>query len=198
MNNVHEDPIAEAVALALRDVIEGEGKKGWDQPPSLWIILRNPLITNEKSLTVPLAVVEMDTGPFFTMGTPADQLAWLAQKASTGTFKQPTETGAQAIGFAFLTEAWVIAAPKEGFSDEALAATRNRQIKTLPERIEVRIVSAVDTSGTIYSLMVPRDPTKFDRTETHARPGEQSGTGAVITGGYVIDSLTTLVESIDA
>jgi len=197
MNDVQDDPIAMAVATVLRDLVEGEGKNGWDQPPSLWIIVRSRLVMSETQLTVPLTLVKMDTGPLFSDGEPADQLAWLARRVASGAFKQPPDSEeGQAIGFVFLTEAWALSAPRQGFTDAMLEATRNRKIKELPERIEVRIASAVDTSGIIYGLMVPRDPTKTDVMETFGRPGEETRNHTVIAGGYVIDSLTTLVESI--
>lgn len=181
------DPIAASVSASLRRLNAISERDGWDRPPSLWA-MRRDLSTDEEGVTVQLDIRRIDTGPVFLTPQPAAALSAYARDIAARSM--PEEFRGTILAYVFVTEAWMVLGNDESITRAGVEHTIHQRA----DRIEVRILSAVDSAGIVYSHIYPRDPARSDqRMETAGRPGE---TGAVLSlDGAVIDALRTLIDA---
>lgn len=179
----HEDGIEDmqAALRGLNGLVEGSG---WDQLPSVWAVIRKDG-TN-------LAVAELPPVGFET-GHPSDVLAGLADtmKKARALVNRPTISGLFAL--VFVCESWAVIANDPTKIERDMAAARKRQLHKRRDRVETRVISAVDATGVHYTFMVPRHEEAMDVMETAGRPDE-SHEGAFATG-YVHESLARMLEA---
>lgn len=180
------DPIAAALTGALRRLDSIVEREGWDRPSTLWA--HRNLTADDTSLTVQLLLRRMDVGDLLLSAQPAQSLLRYAHQVATRSV--PEESRGLVLAFAFVTEAWMVV----GNSPSLTKARNDRTIHQRPDRIEIRILTAVDTAGVVYSHIYPRDAAHSDqRTETASRPIEVRS-GMEVTGD-VVDALRILIEA---
>jgi hypothetical protein len=187
-NLAGRDPIAHAISATLRKLDGEVDKGGWDRVPTLWAIRRAAMETSEQGLAIALLVELVPTGDLFAQrGHPTDMLAALAVTAGENPgMISPVDL----LAFAFVAEAWSVASPKgDKRSREGADA---RQLHLHPDRVEIRMVNAVDTGGLRYVHIIPRDPAVGERMEVVVS-GQDTAHAAF--RGYVMDSLAHLIDA---
>ncbi|MDH6130358.1 hypothetical protein [Kitasatospora sp. GP82] len=143
----------DALATALRAIEAREGeRRGWDQPPRLFALH----LADIDSGAIELRVVPPRLWAVPGHRNPADALAAFAAR-----FPEPEAVGHLAFadspggfaGLAQMHEGW--AAPddaEESAEERARRAAGERTYKDRPDRLEVRLVIAVDINGHSYLL----------------------------------------------
>lgn len=167
-----------AALRTLDDVLE---KQGWDQPASLWSFSRSHV--GEEFILEARMVLG---GAAFQQGHPTDVLAAVADAAQT----RRLPVGDDLVAFVFATEAWTVVASVDD-EREMMEQAADRRIHTHPDRVEVRMLSAVDRAGFRYEHSYARG--SGERTEGVYRAGEQGG--GMVLEGDAYESLERLVEA---
>ncbi|MBF6333482.1 hypothetical protein [Nocardia transvalensis] len=135
-----------------RDAITAELERNlsdraeWDEPPELYAVLLeggHPVLRRFPT-----------SEGFFQVARPPAVLAALAETFETNSERLRREAPADLIGLAFYFEGWSVADPL-GLTTEQRqqlsADMRNHRVHARPDRVEARILCAVDRSGIRYS-----------------------------------------------
>lgn len=138
---------------AILGILEDElrNRPLWGEPPGLHVLR---LSRAEPSL------VELSVPGFLWKDDPAAKLAFLAGRMEQHDKLVASLIPADFHGMAFRTEGWAL----KGTPDDdpavmraKLAAARQHVIKHRRDRIECRILNAVDRAGNAYHVMLERD-----------------------------------------
>ncbi|MFF8610885.1 hypothetical protein ACF06X_33805 [Streptomyces sp. NPDC015346] len=150
--NLTGDSERDALACALQAIEAREGeRRGWDQPPRLWTLHLADIDTGAVELRV--------VPPREWAGTarnPADSLSsWALSFPEPGPVAplRFADSGDGFAGVAFMTEGYT--APDDAPEDPEEMARRaagERTFLTRPDRVEVRMITAVDINGHSYML----------------------------------------------
>lgn len=150
------DPVAVAV-LATLGVLEAElTEEGWDQQHRLYAMKRRMASLGGRTEAILLEVSELrlfsalDDGPAV-----ARELHRLAQTVRA----RPAVRRGELFGWVLVTEGWMVVGPDDdsAVSQEVMQAAYDHRLSERPDRIEVRVLQAVDRSGTLSQLTRERD-----------------------------------------
>lgn len=144
------DQERDALACALRAIEAREGeRRGWDQPPRLWSLH----LADMTSGAIELRVIP----PRVWAGSarnPADGvLAWSMQYPDPGpvTVTRFADSGDGFAGMAMMHEGFSIPDDtEEDAAERQRRAAGERTYLTRPDRVEVRMITAVDVNGRTY------------------------------------------------
>lgn len=182
-------PLREAIIRAM--TAEAESRVVWELPPELWRI-NLPVIPGPPVLSR----IPVPEG-LWALARPPQVLAEIARAASAARYypgqQEDNEEYGSAYGFAFLHEGWAIVSDSTCSSRERDAAdAAAHRLHTRPDKVEVRLFSAVDREQTRYAVMRSRGGTM---DEVLVGSADDLGDGP---GGAVIDALTRLVKGLTA
>jgi hypothetical protein len=176
------------VELLVREV---ERRQAWDEPPQLYRLHLNAGVPSLVPFMVPLAIWDMDRPP--------EVLAYLAHLFDLNRALMPDTPDLH--GMAFRHEGWEVL--HEGLDlahseadrakvREAHELALDHRLVTHPQRVEVRMMYAVDRAGITYQAIVRRGQ---PRAETLvAFPGGR----AVLDGQPVSDEMEPTGAVLDA
>jgi hypothetical protein len=192
LSTVEDDPLAAALLLTLASLEETLTAAGWDQPPVLLSVIRylgdpgEPL--GLAAVPMPKAFPESGGGPYIAYRI-QEIAATIAKRLETDDTDM-TDLHAWVLA----SEGWMAAA-RDG---DEVARKRLRQqgeahlIHTRPDRVEVRMLTAVDRSGMSMQLVRQRDG-KLSVTVQRELPADKDGdTGFT---GTIPEALTALMEA---
>lgn len=183
MTGSRRDIVKETMTQSLRAMNQAMNEVGWDQPPALFAVHRAIDMSQPEVTALGLLFARVETGPILTSQHPSDGLAMIARAVRSGL--RPPDLPDNLFAFAFASESWM-AGP------DAREAAENRELHTRADRIECRVLSAVDLAGVHYLHIIPRDESQSPRIESASRPSER-GEGSHV-DGYIHQSLTVLVD----
>lgn len=191
------DPIVWAMRRGAHGLMtELAAADAWDQIPSLYLVL------HEESPEVPEEAARLLTGEegLRTMAVlfkyleiadeawgaapPPELLSLLTDYVREEVGVYPAQEGQRAIGLMLVTEGW---GTPRALDPEVVELARRRELHTLPDRIEMRIISAVDTAG--YRYMVVQERGSTEPQEMYAGPGVNKGRP----GGAILEGLEGLL-----
>lgn len=208
-------PIEHVILHGAKAVLADAAERDeWDVAPRLIAMAQGPVLTeehlpDEARETLPEEVREalrngqmgqqmlfhqLDINPeVWTTGEAAQVLGKLAKYAE----KHPPNFGLlnddelRLIGLLFVSEAWMVKARGEEM-DAAREYARERHLSTHPDRVEIRMVYAVDTAGYQYMLNQERGSEVVDEHVQGPGLGDQRQRVA----GEIPDALTKLLDAI--
>jgi len=187
------------IGWAMLEVADRTAEAGWDQPAWVWTVRRNlppeQLADGLRDLGLMAQIMELtQVGPIVGDGGHiAYALHHLAEAipAEWGDGPMPNF-----VAWALCYEVWAAAAASD---DEAAKASMTadaeaHRLHQRPDRVECRMVLAIDRIGTIYSVLVPRKPAKHlpRGAELHVF---RAGEGEASLGGRLPDALRALMDA---
>ena len=170
------NPIEALVCAALRELDNLAEEHGWDAPASLWFAVREIVGERIDTKWMPRQQIRAPRNP----GDPStiDQVATIARtikdRVAAGDMSRPEGFFAVAL----VTEGWV------GVGESTTTPSKR------PDRVEARLIAAVDTAGINYHHMRVRNAQqgsiRIDR-------GEANG---LAVGGTISDALHQIAEAL--
>lgn len=177
------EPLRDAITRAMAD--EVESRTEWDEMPELWRINLHDGQPVLRRIEVPPHL--------WTLARPPEVLEEIASAVVTlhyypGQQEDDAEDG-PAYGFGLLHEGWAIQSDSMCGSERDAADAAAHRLHTRPDRVEVRMFTAVDRDQTVYAVMKSRGG-EMDQVLT------SSADNITGLGGAIFDALTKLVKGI--
>lgn len=178
---------------AVADVLAAElaGRTEWDEMPVLYRLHLRDRVPSLVPVDLGVWAAGLDMRP-------PDALAMIADMMVAGNFRPKPDDPAGALhGMAFRHEGWWATQPG-GFvvnSPEgrlAMHQGREHLVHTRPDRIEIRIVVAVDRAGITYQVIQPRDQAEPERLIMYPNRGKDQPQAT----GLVVESLDLMVAQL--
>jgi hypothetical protein len=189
------DPQTAAIGATVRELADKIAEDGWDQPPTLWAISRQlpPEQLADDLAELGVAAQVMLTMPVLTLpGGGAGIASFLA--AMGAAFAEGWKGGPvdDLVAWMVSYEAWTVATAD---ADEETAAgmwadAAAHRLGERADRVECRMMLALDRTGTCYSMVVPRGPAK-----TLPHPGELQVLRDGEMDGRIWQALTVLMDA---
>jgi hypothetical protein len=147
---------AASMVLILARLEADLEEAGWDEPPRLFTVQRQlapPELLPATGLDGFLLALEQ-FGPHLG-GMDGPGMA-RAIESLAGLIKDGFPAPAELLGWVLVHEAWLITTTDPNEFGEVAEAAGQHRINQHPKRVEIRMVVAVDRSGTAYQLMRQR------------------------------------------
>lgn len=182
------DPLSQSLLECLATLEEHLEGEGWDQVPSLWLVRLASSETDSgtKTTTVALELSRLEADHLFARESPIEGLFELA--AFTAAHPEPDK---DLIAVVFASESWMVTSNTPEEDEEASQVAARRGLSEHPRRVEVRMLSAVDTTGLVLLHFGFRDRSKPPETAV-VRPEDREA----VAGGDVVDALSQIVTAL--
>lgn len=184
------DPLTAAISVDLRRLDAICERQGWDQPASLWAVRRAPQ-PGDAPGRIRLSWDRQDLGPIEADERWAVRLQRVAQLAGEARLRGGGPIP-DLVALAGVTEAWAVSAGGDTIEQEQVReAAFARQLHQRPDRLEIRMITAVDIDGNTFAHAIGRDTAQVPRSQMVHRAGSDDTT--VVDGD--VAALTALLAA---
>lgn len=185
------DPVGAKALIEVLYNLNGElAPGGWDQPPVLGFIYQRG---QAREGSVSMRYLEWSPLPDFDKayhrandryGRPHPAIVETADVMRPFIEADPAMVPRSLLAAVLVTEAWALYGNKDTDLAEQERITRERRVHEQADRVEIRMLHAVDTMGVRYSLLQPRDGVPRHDVTDPFNPDRKAGVS-----GDVVDAL---------
>jgi hypothetical protein len=190
---IESDPLACALLMSLAKLEETLTELGWDQPPRLMSVMRHLPEGSDEPYT--LAIDEVpDVLPIGGGPQIAQRLHNMADAITRRRQRDQSWDRVNVHAWVLCTEGWTASADwdDEAARQQLIRDGERHRVNTRPDRIEVRLLTAVDRSGMSMQVVRFRDG-ELAATVQQTMPTIQQG--ATGFRGSVPEALAALMEA---